>query len=234
MAKWLYVPAVLFLVWLIRNSVVYFTMNADGAWTDFANALITPYGTPNEIANHLRSITVDQWYGARAFSMTVHIGVTTVWGLSSVLQFAPFIPKSTFHRWNGRLYLLLTIVMMWNGYDLIANQQISRNLYLAEGISLFLTGSFAIKGWVHIGKKEVQQHKSSMIISTAGLYYFFVMRLIMPAVLLFSPAPFRSLSYYLDVTWGGSIWTAFVITYGIAVYYAFGRRPTADAPKKNL
>ena len=136
------------------------------------------------------------------------------------------------HVWLGRATILCALLGIPHFWELVSNFPHRPTMY-AEYLILLMIPFYGLKGWWEIRVKDWQSHRASMIMFSACFYYFGVQRLCMLilGVLHHEKSPLAShlgLGKWqnwntedYNAMFGIAVWSAFVLTFGVATYNAY-------------
>mmetsp|Transcript_16756 Transcript_16756/g.40580 ORF Transcript_16756/g.40580 Transcript_16756/m.40580 type:complete len:250 (+) Transcript_16756:37-786(+) len=240
-----YVGLALFMVFNVKSTVVYWTWTRDAAIKDLMDSpLLTPWGMHPAVVKAWTEL-LSPYFDPKGKqgAIRMHMAVSMIITLLVTFNLVPMFRKKFMfmHRWLGRICITFAIINAPGFYKLVMNFGASKITQYIELPIIAMIVFFGIQGWVSVRDKNIQAHRSSMIMFSCCFFFFGVQRIClllahalhsMPTTSQFLPlGPISKISGadYWEVMWGLADVSAFMLTFGLGAYNAYGPRIKAKS-----
>ncbi len=227
-------PFLLLVLWSIKSFFVYWTWDEKSAYADFYDIAIKPFNVPSANGELFRAQAITPSFGVKQWSTRLHVTISVIWALCLFINLMPIIRKKYMwlHRLSGKIFNISYLLFFPFTMYLLWHIELGPIVQIIEIPLAPITAYFIIKGYLEIQRKEVANHRSSMIMASAGLIFFLVIRLMLVFVQAvsiqfhFLGGPFlewhkMNPKDYINLTFGVSSILGLYLCYGVAIYYAY-------------
>jgi uncharacterized membrane protein len=166
----------------------------------------------------------NQRYYAHPYLTLLHIVPGFLFMTLGPLQFMPSIRKRwlSFHRWCGRVYLVASLVGVLSALVFVPRLPVFGSFTVKVAV-LFAATLFLIslgKGYLHIRRFEIAQHREWMIRGFAIGLGISTFRVLLPVLMVFGAS--------FTEAWDTVVWLGFAINLVLAEMWINLTRPASD------
>jgi len=236
-----YVGMALFFIWNLKSAIVYYTWTRAAAEKDLLESpLIAPWGLHPSVVKTWTDQIIASYYDPKAKQAQIrtHMAASLLITVLLIFQLVPKLRRNFIwlHRWAGRFCIAFAVANLPIFWKLIMGFKLSRFTQYFEIPIWAAIPFFGIKGWLSARNKDIQSHRSSMIMFSSCFFFFGVQRL----CILFVQAvhslpatrehlPLGDISKvqgtdYWEVCFGSADVLAALLTFGVGAYNAYGPR----------
>lgn len=165
----------------------------------------------------------DRYY-AHPYMTLVHVSSGFFFMVLGPLQFMPSIRRRwlNFHRWCGRIFLIASLVGVLTALLFVTDLPVFGNFASRVGV-VFASGLFLValvKGYLHVRRREIAQHREWMIRLFAIGLGISTFRVLIPLLMM---PPLRAT---FTEAWDTVVWLGFALNIVVAETWINLTRPT--------
>jgi len=217
-------------VWAVKSLVAYHGWTLEDIMADFEGS---PMPMNEAGLLYWKNNIFVPYMGEKRGRIQFHTIFTTLMAIGLSVQFTKAIRRNAMvvHVWGGRATVAFALLGLPALFKLLHGFGMPTAQYVEMPV-LYMIPYYGIQGWRQARAKQIQAHRSSMIMFSACFYYFGVQRLVMMALGPLHSGPwakYMPLGPYVDWddddhshAFSSAIALAFPLTFGLAASQAYG------------
>ena len=220
------------IIWAMKSFILYSSIyGPDEIYADFEHNSMLPIKGNFAGVKWYQQLVDELTSGDKKMRIQMHTMFMIYMTLGLAFQLTKKVRTNVIdlHRWVGRLTVTMALCFMPSLTRLVFGVSNPAAQYVELPV-LAMIPFFGVRGWMQIRRKQVREHRASMIMFSA-CFFFPVQRLAMYAMKAlhegwwakYTPlGPWKNwyVSKY-DVAFPTALWYAFIVTFGVATYLAY-------------